>query len=119
MKNQASKEITLYNGEKIMVRPNSFTINPDKFREIVSKRGFALGDISSTIGYAPNSISGALYSGYMNKPMIVGVKTHFGIDYSEYEFVPEEKKPEPVKEPEQQPQEEKVSALMKPRCTRP
>ena len=99
MPNAFMKEVQLYNGEKVSCSINRYPVDPEKFKAILTKKGLRASDVSAEIGFARNSISAAVHSGLFSGPMVAGIKNVYGVEYSEYAYNPEEKKPEP--QPEQ------------------
>jgi len=99
------KEVQTYNGNTVSVYVTSQPVDPEKFKRIVMEKHMCLADVSRSLGYGANTISGALHAGVFGAPMMTALKNVYGIDYEEYAYAPDEQKPEPVKEPE--PQEEK------------
>lgn len=94
-----SKEATIYTGKTIRINVNSYPVDPDKFKKIFADKRIIVADVSRALGYAANTISSALHTGVFSGPVIAGLKREYGVDYSEYAYNPEEKKPEP--QPEQ------------------
>lgn len=91
-----SKEVRIYTGKTITANVNSYPVDPDKFKQIFIGKGIIVADVSRSLGYAANTISSALHTGIFSGPVIAGLKNQYGVDYSEYEYKPEEpKKPEP------------------------
>lgn len=101
MPNAFMKEVHLYNGEKVSCAINRYPVDPEKFKAILKRKGLRASDVSAEIGFARNSIAAAVHSGLFSGPMVAGIKNVYGVEYSEYAYNPEEKKPEPQPEPEQ------------------
>lgn len=100
-----TKEVQLYNGKTVRTYLKSEPVDPVKFKKIFEEKRVCVADVSRALGYGANTISSALHAGVFGAPMITALKNVYGIDYAEYAYIPEEKKPEPAKEPE--PKEEK------------
>ena len=94
-----SKEVKIYTGKTIIANVNSYPVDPDKFKQIFIGKGIIVADVSRSLGYAANTLSSALHAGIFSGPVINGLRNQYGIDYSEYAYIPEEKKPEPQPEP--------------------
>lgn len=98
-----SKEVKIYNGKTITANVNSYPVDPDKFKKIFIDKRIIVADVSRSLGYAANTISSALHTGIFSGPVIAGLRNQYGVDYSEYEYKPEEQKePETEKEPEKE-----------------
>lgn len=97
-----SKEQKIYNGKIVRMNINSQPVDPAKLKEIFKEKGLYAADISRSLGYGANTISSALSAGVFGAPMITALKNVYGIDYSEYAYIPEEKKTESTQEPEEQ-----------------
>jgi len=96
-----SKAVQIYTGKTVTVNVKSYPVDPDKFKQIFIGKGIIVADVSRQLGYAPNTIAAALSAGIFSGPVIAGLRNQYGIDYSEYAYIPEEKQPEPRQEPEQ------------------
>lgn len=90
-----SYEVVLYNGNKKRISNNSRVIDPEKFKKIMAEKNLMFSEAARQIGYASNSISSALQTGYFNNIMIKGLETYYGIKYEDYAFIPEKPKEEP------------------------
>lgn len=95
------KEVQIYNGKMVNAYLKSEPIDPAKFKRIIAAKNMYVTDVSRSLGYGANTINAALSSGIFGAPMIAALKSAYGIDYSEYAYIPEEKQPEPRQEPEQ------------------
>ena len=100
MPNAFMKEVQLYNGEKVSCAINRYPVDPEKFKAILKGKGLRASDVSAEIGFARNSIAAAVHSGLFSGPMVAGIKNVYGVEYSEYAYNPEEKKPEPEQKEE-------------------
>lgn len=96
------KEVKIYTGKTVTANVNSYPVAPDKFKQIFIGKGIIMADVSRSLGYASNTISSALHAGIFSGPVIAGLRNQYGIDYSEYAHIPEEKKPEPQPEPKEE-----------------
>ena len=95
---------------------NSQPVDPAKLKEIFKEKGLYAADVSRSLGYGANTVSSALSAGVFGAPMITALKNVYGIDYSEYAYTQEEKKPESTQEPEEQtinPADNKLYETMK------
>lgn len=70
-------------------------IHGDTLREAIAKKGFALSELSTGLGYTENAISHACRRGRITPSMAKGIELRLGIRLEEYQ----------VKEPEQQEEE--------------
>ena len=89
--------MVLYNGNKKRISNNSRVIDPEKFKKIMAEKNLMFSEAARRIGYASNSISSALQTGYFNNIMINGLETYYGIKYEDYAFFPEKPKEEQEK----------------------
>ena len=92
-----SYEVVLYNGNKKRISNNSRVIDPEKFKKIMAEKNIMFSEAARQIGYASNSISSALQTGYFNNVMIKGIENYYGIKYEDYALIPEKPKEEPEK----------------------
>ena len=99
----SKKEIQLENGTTIKVGTNSYPVRSEVFRKICADRDLTFMEISCKIGYASNSVTSALQSGYFNNVMIKGIENVFGIKYEDYAYIPEKPVEKPVEQPKENP----------------
>ena len=98
-------ETMLFNGQTRRLATFQVAVDPEKFRSIIKERGLTQAGVGMKLGYSSHSISGALNAGIFSGPMVNGLRTVFGIEPEEYEYIPP-KADEPEKEEEDIPKEE-------------
>lgn len=103
---QTGQMITLYTGEVRRAHFGTVAVDPQKIKKIITDRRLMMKDISKTMGFGGNTLSGAICSGLFSGPMVQGLKTYFNINPEDYEYKPEEKSIE-----EEKPESEKPVAV--------
>jgi hypothetical protein len=92
----AYKMLKLYNGEEKKALQNSEAVDPEKLKAEFKKRNLIAADVSRSLGYAGNTISGAMFSGVFPGHMVSGLERQYNIKLDDYRYVPEQQQT-PVK----------------------